>query len=214
MPWQGRPDSGLGGLLPWLPRKRTSEDPVNHHPAEQCDALFTQFGRNIQRTPAAMGPGVVRCELPAGHLKDKTLGWVRLIHRSNHVAWNSKPSGWSFRYFQCEEVDKYNGGVRCVKFVAHAYGGTRGLAHESAEGHRWGGPVVIGPDPLSSAPKGVEPDRCWKVFAGRRCTKANPHDPRTDKAAYQHVVEGGDVWVIEHGRAVRVARGKGTPNPA
>lgn len=191
--------------------ERISEQRVNDHPVEQCDALFAPYGRNIQRTPAAMGPGVVRCELSAGHLKDKSLGWERLIHQAGRTRWNSKNKGFSFRYFQCEEINTYNGGAQCVKFAAHAYGGTRGLAHESADGHRWGGPVVIGPDPLSSAPRGVEPERCWKVFAGRRCVKPNPHDPRADKTAYQHVVEGGDVWVIEHGRGVRVARGSGTP---
>lgn len=171
----------------------------------RCPALFDPFDRNIRPAPAVANAITVRCERPDGHVQDKSLGWERFVHQSEGRRWNTK-RGINFRYYPCGEVAVENGRGRCVKYTAHTYGPPSNRHHETAEGLRWGGLVFIGPDPMSRAPKGVEPDRCERVFAGRRCRKPRKHDPEVDKRAFEHPVGGGEIWVVEYGRGTRTKR--------
>lgn len=171
--------------------------------AEQCLALFHPIGRNIHRTVTHPRALTVRCERPATHTSDRSLGWTARLHQASNYQWTVK-RGFNYRYFQCDAVASENGGGRCVKYRAHTYGPDVNLHHESADGLRWGGLVFIGPNPLSKADPRDQPERCTRVFAGQRCIKDAPH---LGKKAYQHVVASGDVWIVEHQRGVRIARG-------
>ena len=171
---------------------------------ELCPALFDPYERNNRPAPGRATVLTVQCERPAGHERDKRLGWGRFVHRSARSEWNVR-NGHNFRYWACGEVAKENGGGRCVKFTAHTYSNARNQHHETADGLRWGGLVFVGPDPLSRAADGDEPDRCPRVFAGQRCVKPSPHG---GKLAGQHVTDSGGVWVIEYGRGVRLLRAR------
>lgn len=175
---------------------------------DRCPALFDPYEPNNRLAPARASSITYQCERPAGHQRDRSLGWLRLVHRSARYEWNLH-GGRNFRYWACGEVARENGWGRCVKFTAHTYAHAQQQCHETAEGLRWGGLVFIGPDPLSQAEAEDEPERCARVFAGHRCMKASPH---SGKNTHQHVVASGDVWIIDHGRGVRQLQARRTRN--